>query len=124
MEDRPGNGRDRRQFQRLPLEGAVTLYARNGSWPAELADLSLRGVLVHRPANCPAEPGARFRMDLRVFDSLPVSMGVALVRADDTHLAFTWDRMDLDSFARLKRVLELNLPQPELLYRELAELQP
>ena len=113
---------DRRRFQRVPLAGTVKLYARDGSWDAELIDLSLRGLLVSHPVNCGAAPGTRFRMDLRIFENLPVSMGVELVRSDDGRLAFAWDRIDLDSFARLKRLLELNLPQPELLYRELAEL--
>lgn len=115
--------RERRRFQRITLQGAVKLYARDGSWPADLIDLSLRGVLVSHPAGCDQAPGTRFRMDLRIFENLPVSMGVSLVRADPAQLAFAWDRIDLDSFARLKRLLELNVEQPELLHRELAELR-
>lgn len=114
--------RERRRFQRIMLDGTARLYARDGSWPATIADLSLRGVLVSRPEGCEYPPGTRFRMDLRIFDNVPVSMGVELVRADAEHLAFAWDRIDLDSFSRLKRLLELNLQQPELLYRELGEL--
>ncbi len=120
--DAPSANQNRRRYQRVPLAGTVKLYARDGSWPAELIDLSLRGVLVSHPQGCAAEPGARFRMDLRIFENLPVSMGVSLVRSDAARLAFAWDRIDLDSFARLKRLLELNLPHPELLYRELADL--
>ncbi len=120
--DAPPAKHDRRRFQRVPLAGTVKLYARDGSWDAALVDLSLRGVLVGRPDGCDAATGARFRMDLRIFENLPVSMGVSLVRILPAQLAFAWDRIDLDSFARLKRLLELNLPQPELLHRELADL--
>lgn len=118
----PRTSRDRRRSQRITLDGTVRLYARDGSWPTTIIDLSLRGVLVSHPDGCVHPPGTRFRMDLRIFDNVPVSMGAELVRADERHMAFAWDRIDLDSFSRLKRLLELNLQQPELLYRELGEL--
>jgi len=37
-------------------------------------------------------------------------------------IGFRWDRIDLDSFAQLKRLVELNLGDPDLLNRELSAL--
>lgn len=116
------SGHDRRRFQRVPLEGSVRLYSGSALWETDLIDLSLKGVLVARPATWAGAPGARFRMDLRVNGTLVISMGVEAARIEDERLAFAWDRIDLDSFARLKRLIELNLGGHELLHRELAAL--
>lgn len=113
---------DRRRFRRMPLEGSVRIYSGSAMWETDLLDLSLKGVLVARPEAWTGEPGARFRMDLRVNGTLVISMGVEVARTEDARLAFAWDRIDLDSLARLKRLVELNLGRHELLHRELAAL--
>lgn len=116
------SGQDRRRFQRVPLAGSVRIYSGSALWETDLIDLSLKGVLVARPAAFAGAPGARFRMDLRVNGTLVISMGVEAARIEGDRLAFAWDRIDLDSFARLKRLLELNLGGHERLHRELAAL--
>ncbi|MCE5234048.1 MAG: PilZ domain-containing protein [Mizugakiibacter sp.] len=113
---------DRRRFRRVPLEGSVRLYSGSTMWETDLLDLSLKGVLVARPAAWTGASGARFRMDLRVNGTLVISMGVEAARIEADRLAFAWDRIDLDSFARLKRLIELNLGRHEQLHRELAAL--
>ena len=51
-----------------------------------------------------------------------IAMAVSLVRLDDVAIGFSCERIDLDSFLRLKRTIELNLGNAELLNRELSAL--
>ena len=49
MSDSLGN--ERRRFSRFPVEGRVRLYSGSQMWSTTLIDMSLRGVLVERPAD-------------------------------------------------------------------------
>jgi hypothetical protein len=115
-------GLERRRFQRFPIEATVRLYSGSAMWTTSLVDLSLRGVMVHRPDNWTSVPGTRFRLDLRFEGGLVIGMGVELARIIDGQLAFACTRIDLDSFTRLKRFVELNLGNTDLLNRELSLL--
>lgn len=120
MSDSLGN--NRRRFSRFPIEGSVTLYSAHAMWATHLVDMSLRGVLVEAPAGWAGDIGSRYRLDLRLEGGVMIGMGVELARVDNGHLAFACQKIDLDSFARLKRLVELNLGNTEILNRELAVL--
>lgn len=113
---------DRRRFHRFPIGGVVRLYSGSAMWTTELVDLSMRGVLVQRPEGWDGAPGSRFRLDLRLEGGLVIGMGVELQRLIDGRLAFACTKIDLDSFTRLKRFVELNLGNTEVLNRELTAL--
>lgn len=113
---------ERRRFRRFPIDGSVRLYSGTTMWNTELADLSLRGVLVTCPSEWTAEPGARFRLDLRFEGGPMIGMAVELKRRVGDHLAFACLKIDFDSFSRLKRFVELNLGNSEILNRELSAL--
>lgn len=116
------NGSERRRFRRFPIAGSVRLYSGTQMWQTELIDLSLRGVLVTIPEGWSGEAGSRYRLDVRMEGGLVIGMGVALVRVRAHDLAFSCQKIDLDSFTRLKRLVELNVGNVEVLNRELAVL--
>jgi hypothetical protein len=113
---------DRRRFHRFPIGGIVRLYSGSAMWTTELVDLSMRGVLVEKPDSWTGAPGSRFRLDLRLEGGLVIGMGVELMRQVDGRLAFSCTKIDLDSFTRLKRFVELNLGNTDVLNRELSAL--
>lgn len=115
-------GNDRRRHRRIGLEGTVRLYSPSTMWNARLIDLSLRGALIERPEGFDGTVGTRFRLDVRLDGGVMIGMGATLARADEAQLAFNCEKIDLDSFARLKRLVELNLGNAEMLNRELGEL--
>lgn len=117
-----GNGGERRRFRRFPIAGSVRLYSGSQMWQTELIDLSLRGVLVSIPEDWSGTPGSRFRLDVRMEGGLVIGMGVELVRIREHDLAFSCQKIDLDSFTRLKRLVELNVGNAEVLNRELTVL--
>jgi hypothetical protein len=115
------NGGQRR-YSRFPLEGSVRIYSGSAMWHANLIDLSIRGALVTRPEGFQASPASRFRLDLRLEGGPIIGMAVSLSRLEPQALAFNCERIDLDSFLRLKRTIELNLGNASLLSRELEAL--
>ncbi len=116
------SGADRRRFHRFNIEGSVRLYSGNAMWETRLVDISLKGVLIERPAEWNGKVGGTYRMDLRINQSVIISMGVSAAHIMPHRIGFRWDRIDLDSFAQLKRLVELNLGDPDLLNRELSAL--
>ena len=115
-------GNERRKFHRFPLEGTVRLYSPNAMWSSTLLDLSLRGVLIERPADWTGAEGQRYRLDVRLEGGVLIAMGTTLARICPQALGFTCERIDLDSFSRLKRMVELNLGNADVLNRELSAL--
>lgn len=120
MSDTLGN--ERRRFRRFPVDGAVRLYSGTAMWTTTLVDMSLRGVLVDRPGEWTGDLGSRYRLDLRLEGGVIIGMGVELSRMAGSQLGFNCLKIDLDSFSRLKRLIELNLGNTEILNRELSAL--
>ena len=115
-------GNERRRFRRFPIEGSVRLYSPRARWTVELIDLSLRGALVAKPDDWNGEVAGRYRLDLRLEGGVVIGMGGSLARVGEHELAFACEKIDLDSFAKLKRLVELNLGNTEILNRELSAL--
>ena len=113
---------ERRRFQRFQFEGTVKLYSDKAMWETKLVDISLKGVLIEHPANWHGKIGTSYRMDLRINNSVIISMGVITAHIMPHRVGFQWQKIDLDSFAQLKRLVELNLGDPAILNRELSAL--
>jgi hypothetical protein len=113
---------NRRRFQRFHFEGTVKLYSDKAMWESKLVDISLKGVLIERPVEWNGKVGSRYRMDLRINQTVIISMGVNAAHIMPHRIGFEWQKIDLDSFAELKRLVELNLGDPAILNRELSAL--
>lgn len=117
----PTNPEAARRFHRVPVEGSAKLYSGTAMWTTRVLDMSLRGVLVERPAGWTGTPGSRYRLDLRLEGGVVIGMGVELAHIIDDNLGFTCIKIDLNSFAQLKRLIELNLGNTESLGKQLSE---
>ncbi len=113
---------NRRQFRRIAFDGEVRLYSDRAMWTTRLIDISLRGALVDRPDGWDGVTGKRQRLDLRIATGLIISVAGLIAHAGTRTIGYRFDKMDLDSFVRLKRLVELNLGDPEMLNRELGSL--
>ena len=122
MTQASSSGAERRRFHRFSFEGTVRLYSGTAMWETKLVDISLKGVLIERPADWNGKVGGSYRMDLRINHSVIISMGVTTAHIMPHRLGFKWEKIDLDSFSQLKRLVELNLGDPEILNRELSAL--
>ena len=116
------SGSERRRFHRFSFEGSVKLYSDRAMWDAELIDISLKGALTTRPAAWSSKLNSMHRIEVRLADGIKISMGASSAHNTDTQIGFRWEKIDLDSFTQLKRLIELNLGDPERLNAELSAL--
>lgn len=113
---------DRRRFKRISFSAKTGLAQGARSWPVQLLDLSLKGLLIQRPEPWLGNPKETFRVDILLDATTHVRMEVRLTHDDHNHLGFACEHIDLDSITHLRRFVELNLADQDELDRELAAL--
>lgn len=113
---------DRRRFSRIPFDAWVELQQQPQRWHAPVVDLSLRGLLVQQPADWQPDPYRGFLAAVRLAGAAVIHMEVRLRHGADGMLGFVCDRIDLESASQLRRLVELNLGDADILERELGAL--
>jgi hypothetical protein len=111
-----------RQFRRVRIDADARVYSDRAMWPTRCIDVSLKGALVERPDGWAGERGQTQRLEMRFHPQLIVSVNATIANIEPQHLGYRFERMDLDSFTRLKRIIELNLGDPDVLSQELVSL--
>ncbi len=116
----------RRRFHRIRYTATVTLSYGGDRWQGRLVDISLNGLLMTLPAGWPGRvgDGRRYRIEIDIGEKdLNIVMQDTTVAHMDEHgIGLTCHRIDIDSIASLKRLIELNLGDAGLVHRELASL--
>ncbi len=114
---------ERRRFSRIAFHRPATLELPEERATCELLDVSLKGALVEAPATFSGTVGQGCALTIRL------DAGDAFVRMDGTiahrrgtQVGIRCTGIDLDSIAHLRRIVELNLGDEELLHRELSAL--
>jgi len=113
---------ERRRFHRFTVDGRVRLYSDFAEWQSQLLDISLKGVLIRRPAGWMGRTGEVYRLDIKIESLSTINMNVITAHIMPERVGFLCEKIDLESFAELKRLIELNLGDPEILNRELLAL--
>lgn len=115
---------ERRKFSRVMYRVPAILKQNEQQWHAQVLDLSLKGVLLSRPENWQADPEQNaFLLVFYLHDSdVELDMDCILVNNCENYLHLYIDHIDIDSASHLKRLVELNVGNDELLHRELAQL--
>lgn len=111
-----------RRFTRIDFEADVKLYSTGAMWDTTLMDISLKGALCSRPKDWDARMGKSYRLEMRLPGGSRISMNATAANANASSIGFEWSKIDFDSFAHLKRLIELNIGDPELMNRELTAL--
>ena len=119
----PDQNQERRQFSRIPFNARVRIQGAAGIWSCNLIDISFKGVLVERPLNMALSEDERFRLELPLENSeVTIQMEVHVAHSGTERIGFICDHINLESIAHLKRLMELNLGDAELVPRELSAL--
>ena len=114
---------DKRHFSRILFDARCTLHQGDSEWRVELLDVSLRGILINCTDLSNADLEKPFESIISLSDAgESIIMSLQLVHQESTHLGFECQYIDLDSITHLKRLVELNLGDPNLLHRELGAL--
>jgi hypothetical protein len=114
---------DNRRFTRIVFSTPVMLTCKQEQWKTELIDVSFKGALVKKPDIFPSNETQPFTLSFRLANTeIDINMQVHRVHERDNCIGFTCDSIDIDSASHLRRLIELNVGNAELLNRDLEQL--
>lgn len=114
---------EKRKFTRSEFNAAATLGNSDALWEVKLIDISLNGVLIHRPENWRGELNEEYDFDLPMGgDADPVIMTCRVARVDDARVGLERLHIGLEGITSLRRLMELNTGDPEGINREFSQL--
>lgn len=116
---------DRRHFYRVLFDRPATMSSGDTTWQCSLIDLSLKGALVSCPAEWrdeTSEVTLSFDLSEQHNDEQCISMLMGVRHHEEGVLGLECLQIDLESASLLRRLIELNLGDDELLHRQLEQL--
>lgn len=118
-----GKSAERRRFSRVDFEAAVTLSNPSGQWKAKLYDISLKGALITKPQHWVGNKGDHYLVEIHPPETpFAIRMEMEATHVENDKVGLLCLHIDLDSISHLRRLVELNVGDSEILNRELAEL--
>ena len=115
--------KDKRRFSRIQFEIDSVLVVDQQRFPTQIADISLKGALVNKPDDWTVPIGASAVLEMRLLGSdILLRMQLEIAHEKDDRLGIRFVSIDLESISHLRRLMELNLGDSELIERELTAL--
>ncbi|MGH8278394.1 MAG: PilZ domain-containing protein [Gammaproteobacteria bacterium] len=116
-------GHERRRFQRFRFSSVITVQRGDVTQECEMLDMSLRGFLARCPDSWQPAEGDKFKVEWRLADLIKLELDAVVMHVHDGRIGCTWEARDAESFAHLRRLVEVNLLDPKLVERELEALK-
>lgn len=115
---------NRRAFQRIFFEAPVAVTDENYSHTAVLADISLNGLLIRITDSWSPQPGQTVMLKIALSGDpeTMISMEGLVAHVENNMVGLKRTHIDMDSISHLRRLVELNLGDSEMLHRELEHL--
>lgn len=112
-----------RKYARIPFAAQVSLHVHGEVLSVHLLDIALRGALVQTNRLLPLQLHEKCRLELPLADDGEgVTMSGSIVHLDRQHVGIACSKIDLTSLTRLRRLIELNTGDVQLMDRELSHL--
>ena len=119
----PEDANERRRFQRIATDKRVTVESNGVRHAGKVLDISLRGLLFELDADWRPVLGSTLRAVVELDQGLPgIAMDGEAAHVQGSRVGLHCIGMDLESASLLRRMLELNLADSELLERDLKQL--
>jgi len=114
---------ERRRFSRIVFHRPAELETRGARVTCEVLDVSLKGALVEVPVTFGGKPGQPCSLAVRLdAGDTVIRMEGEIAHRAGNQVGVRCDEIDLESIAHLRRLVELNLGDDEILHRELSAL--
>lgn len=112
-----------RLFSRVPFSAAVTLHLPGKTLEVTLLDIALKGALVQTdvPEDVQLQAPCRLMLPLSGDDEI-IEMVGTIAHLNGCHIGLRCEHIDLGSLTLLRRLLELNTGDADLMDRELSQL--
>ena len=112
-----------RQYVRIPFAADVLLHLPDRTVTVHLVDIALKGALVQTDAAAGLALEEKCRLELPLADDGEgLVMSGKIVHLDQQHVGIACQDIDITSLTRLRRLIELNTGDAELMHRELSHL--
>jgi hypothetical protein len=113
---------DNRNFHRIFYRAHAILSCDEKTWPCEIIDLSLNGCLLEFEFPWSENAEKLYILNLHLSEAAHIKMCLSVVHAINNNIGFKCEYIDLDSISELRRLVELNLGDSQLLRRDLSAL--
>ena len=114
---------ERRHFVRVSFDAPAQLATPHDTFNVHVLDLSLKGALITAPAQAHLQPAPLCQLTLALAETgNHIAMSAEVAHVEGLHAGLLCRGIDLDSVTHLRRLIELQLGDPALLERDLAEL--
>ncbi len=113
---------EKRHFHRIFYKAEANLYADRRTWDCEVLDLSLNGCLLHFTSPLDKHPEDRYTLKLRLSDDIEIKMELKIAHILENDAGFKCVQIDIDSISQLRRLVELNIGDSDILERDLSSL--
>lgn len=114
---------EKRQFSRFTFESSINLEKDGQQWESSLLDISLKGVLISKPENWDESNTGDYHLSILLDHSdIEINMEVKPVHSHNNRIGLRCEKIDLDSVTNLRRLVELNLADEEVLEREISNM--
>jgi len=110
---------ERRKRIRVSLQLSVTVRVGSEEVPVQTWDLSLRGMSCTPDSRF--KSGSPCRVQCILGSETEFFIDGSIVRCTETEAAIFFDSMDEEAFYHLKRLIQYNMDDPDVLNKELAE---
>ncbi|MGB1236769.1 MAG: PilZ domain-containing protein [Pseudomonadales bacterium] len=117
------NTSERRHFSRIEFDGHCTISFNGEKYSADLVDICLTGALIHSDQDIDITPGHDAGISIELLGvQVRIELLAMLKSREQRMLHFQLENIDIDSIGHLRRLLELNLGDANLIERELHHL--
>lgn len=113
---------EKRHFHRILYNAEATLTSQGHSYPCKIIDISLKGCLLELDQCQETQSIDASTLTLTLSDEIKICMELAKTHVHDHLAGFKCVNIDIDSISNLRRLVELNLGNSEILERELVNL--
>ena len=114
---------DKRHFHRVLFTATVELKVGGLVFSVDLKDISQHGALITQPKLFEVEPGINVQLTIPLSSTEEIIQVEAKIQhAEHGRMGLEFHSMDIDSISNLRRLLEVNLADDELLNRDLTAL--
>jgi len=115
---------EQRKHHRVVFDTMASVHINASNLHAHILDVSLKGALIEKPASWTAKVGDTGQLRIVLSDNISaISMDIKVAHIEDDHVGFYCEHIDIDSITHLRRLVELNLGNTELLEREFSALK-
>lgn len=114
---------DKRHFHRIFFNSDVTLSNEStASLSCKLIDISLKGCLIQFDEDWTGDPEGLYTLKLKLSDEISITMQTSVAHVVGSNVGFKCEHIDIDSISQLRRLVEHNLGDSDLLERDLLAL--